>query len=207
MHEGLPGRRTDAGPVRPAAPTPGTGRPGQAAGTGTSTRHAAPGTGRPAQALGTGTSTAHAAPGTRTPSIPLPLVPRGRGSTACLRVQGPRVDRVGCPVSYGPSLAVSTCPGAACPACRVSGVLRSIAVRVHVSRSRRRHGRTGPASVLRLRAMRGTHAEGICWADQWQNRGLTMQEATRANVAYGHFGGAAAAQGGRGCFWGVGIRS
>lgn len=106
---------------------PGTGRPAQAAGTGAGISHAAPGTGRPAQAAGTGTGTAHATPGTRTRPIPVPLLRRGTGSAACLRVQGPRVGRVRCPVSCGPSPAVSTCPGAAGPRvrCPVSGSQRS----------------------------------------------------------------------------------
>lgn len=123
------------------------------------------------ETAGTGTSTAHATPGTRTAPIPLPLVPRGRGSASCLRVQGPRVDRVGCPVSSGPSRAVSTCPGAACPACRVSGVLRSIAGRVRVSRSRRSHGRGRACGVPVAAHREEEHTQGICWADHRQSRG------------------------------------
>lgn len=142
-HEHHTDRRSTGKPVltlarcRPAALAPGTG---------TGARQATPGTGQPAQAAGTGTGTAHATPGTRTLPIPLPLVPRGRGSASCLRVQGPRVDRVGCPVSSGPSRAVSACPGAACRACPVSGVQQSIASRVHVSRGGRS---TCPVSGVR----------------------------------------------------------
>lgn len=66
---------------------------------------------------------------------------------------------------------VSTCPGAACRSCRVSSVLRSIAGRVRVSRSRRSHGRGRACGVPVAAHHEGKHAQGICWADHRQSRG------------------------------------